>query len=721
MIKTIVFDIGHVLIGFDWKSYLNRLFAERLSAGEIAIVAKATFGSAYWQCLDSDAMEIQDAFNAMQLLAPGYESYVMEAMDKIDACGERKDYAIPWVEEMKARGLQVLYLSNCSKHLTEKLGSVIDFIPHMNGGVTSWEEKCVKPDEKIFRILFERFNLIPSECVFIDDTEVNIETARKLGMHAVLFLGYEQTHRIVNLIIEQQNVCLESNKIKDMHTIKEMCDYAAGKYADRNAFVQYRGNAEPLEITYKELAEKAKSLRAGLLAEGISGSHIAVIGETSIEWMILYLAVVSGCGVLVPIDKEHDPETIVKQINTADVEYIFCSDQCREKINDALPKCRSVKRVFRLAYSDMPKTNPQPEGIPVDPDKTCLIIYTSGTTGANKGVMLTNRNILTVICGCNMLMKYPQSSLSILPINHAYELHAHILLSMYFGTTVYINDDMKYVIRNLRKSNVEMICAVPMVAEFLADRMKKAMKNNITDTEEKIRYSVCGNLKMMICGGAALKQETEEFLNNIGIVVYTGYGMTECSPVLAVNPIERLKRGSVGRVLPTVRMRVADKNTDGYGELQVSGDSIMKGYYKDPESTAASFTEDGWFKTGDIGYIDKDEYVYIKGRKKNLIILSNGENVVPEEIEQHLYQTIPCIKECIVYADDCAPGLTAEVYLDPEYCLKNGIDNTAFKKQYIQECINDFNAHTSGYNRIYDIVVRESEFEKNSVQKIRRF
>ena len=235
-----------------------------------------------------------------------------------------------------------------------------------------------------------------------------------------------------------------------------------------------------------------------------------------------------------------------------------------------------------------------------------------------------------------------------------------------------------------------------------------------------VRHAVFGSLKFIISGGAAIKEETVAFLDNIGIRTYIGYGVTECSPVLTFNPFGRIKHGSVGRVLPTIRMRVADKNTDGYGELQVSGDSIMKGYYKDPEAAAGVFTEDGWFKTGDIGYIDEDDYVYLKGRKKNLIILSNGENVVPEEIEQLLYQAIPCIKECIVYAEDNAPGLSAEVYLDPEFCMDKGLDNAALKKQFVQTGINAYNAHTSGYKRIYDIVVRESEFEKNSVQKIRR-
>lgn len=721
MIKTAVFDIGRVLIGFDWKAYMNKLFAERLSASEIDMVADATFCSTYWRSLDRGEMETQEAFSAMKAGIPGYESYVMEAMDNLDACAERKDYAIPWITEMKAQGLQVLYLSNYSEFLSEKISYATDFITYMDGGVGSCEEKCAKPDDKIYHILFERYNLIPSECVFVDDNEANIETARKLGMNAVLFSDYEQARNEMNSVINAQNSYFESGDISHMFTVKELCDYAAVKYSDRKAFVQFAGSRISQEITFRELAVRVECLYAGMISEGLAGSHIAVIGETSVDWIALYIAAVSGGSVLVPLDKELDTETIARQINAADVDYIFCSDRCRAKLNDALQECRSVKGVFRLLYDDMPKGISQPDLIQIDPDKTCLIMYTSGTTGANKGVMLTNRNIMSMLHGACRLFRFSNSSLSVLPINHSYELHPHIMYGLYCGTTVYINDDMKYFIRNLVRSEAETTCVVPMILEFMARRMKKALQNSNPEMKEEIRHAIFGNLKMIICGGASLKQETVDYFESMGIKIYNGYGVTECSPVLTFNTSGLLKRNSVGRVLPTVRMRVADKDADGYGELQVSGFSVMKGYYKDPDATAEVFTEDGWFKTGDIGYIDEDNYVYIMGRKKNLIILSNGENVVPEEIEQQIYRAVSYIKECIVYAGSDAPGLNAEVYLDPEFCEKNGLETIALKKQFVQKDLNAFNASVSGYKRIYDIVVRESEFEKNTIHKIQRF
>ncbi len=506
-----------------------------------------------------------------------------------------------------------------------------------------------------------------------------------------------------------------------MLTVKELCDFAAAKYYDNTAFVQFEGKNNSQEITFKELARRVCCLQAGMISQGISGSHIAVIGETSIDWITLYLATVSGCGILVPIDKELDSETIVKQINATDVDYIFCSDNCRSKINNVLLECKQVKGVFRLSYDDMPKDMAQPGLIQIDPDKTCLILYTSGTTGSNKGVMLSNRNIMSMLDGTLKLLRYRKSSLSVLPIHHAYELHSHILPCLYYGTTVYINDDMKYLIKNLECSGAEMTCVVPMMLEFMVGRFKKTLKNCDMSNKEEIKHSIFGNLKMIVCGGAPLKQEMVDCLSDEGIKVCNGYGMTECSPALTINPFKRIKRGSVGKIIPTVQMRVADQNADGYGELQVLGDSVMKGYYKDPDATAKVFTEDGWFKTGDIGYIDEDNYVYIIGRKKNLIILSNGENVVPEEIERQLYKAIPYIKECVVYAKNDAHGLTTEVYLDPEFCEKNGLENITHKKQFIQNDLNIFNSHVSGYIRIYNVVVRESEFEKSTSQKIQRY
>lgn len=194
MIKTIVFDIGRVLIGFEWEDYTNRIFAGRLSDEEIDIVNKATFRSPLWNEQDIGIMDIEDIHAGMRKLAPGYEEYAQEALDRVGECVQRKDYAIPWIEEMKRLGYQVLYLSNLSDFAFSERGNSYDFITHMDGGILSWTVKCIKPDHRIYELLFERYNLRPEECVFIDDSKVNIEVAKDLGMKGIVFENYEQAH-----------------------------------------------------------------------------------------------------------------------------------------------------------------------------------------------------------------------------------------------------------------------------------------------------------------------------------------------------------------------------------------------------------------------------------------------------------------------------------------------------------------------------------------------
>ncbi len=226
---------------------------------------------------------------------------------------------------------------------------------------------------------------------------------------------------------------------------------------------------------------------------------------------------------------------------------------------------------------------------------------------------------------------------------------------------------------------------------------------------------------MIIGGGAALSQATADFLDNIGIQVYNGYGITECSPVAAVNPIRRARRFSVGRILPTADVRIVDPDEDGNGEIQLYGDNVMKGYYKAPQDTEQVFTKDGWFRTGDLGHIDKDKFLFICGRLKNLIILPNGKNVSPEEVEEALQKHIPYIKECVVYADEELGGICALIYPDPDFCKEHALTDPEQIKDFMQDDINTFNAEVPSFKRLMDYQISQSEFVKNTTHKIQRF
>ena len=576
-----------------------------------------------------------------------------------------------------------------------------------------------------------------------------------------------------------RKIFLESEAVEDMTAMYQILRYARHTYPDNIAYRQLEGKDKESSVTFLDLYRNVNALRAALLDRGITGRHIAVYGETSIEWITVYLAITTGIDVCVPIDRELPVETVVTQINFSDAEVIFTSGKSLKKLRKALSECPKVSLIVimrengELAPEKITEDNPLPENIwgvevaymkdmiarglelerkngwkevlpVIDPDATCLIIFTSGTTGANKGVMLSNRNIMGTLRGCARLLHFPGTSISVLPVNHSYELHAHLMSCIYCGTTVVINDDLKHLLKNLELYGPEMSCMVPMMLDLIARKIRNEIVRNGQQKRferavkvsnilrkfridlrkrffKELREPLGGNLDMIICGGAPLSQDTVDFFDNIGVRVYNGYGITECAPVVAVNPVKRPRKLSVGHVLPTTDVRVADPDEDGNGEIQFRGDMVMQGYYKDEESTKAVFTEDGWFRTGDVGYIDKDGYLYLCGRLKNLIILPNGKNVFPEEVEEALHERMDYIKECVVFADKDNTGIYAIFYLDRDFVRERGLDTLEQQKEFMRADIRKFNSEMPGFKRLTDYEMTDREFEKSTTKKIQRF
>lgn len=560
---------------------------------------------------------------------------------------------------------------------------------------------------------------------------------------------------------------IKPEEVEHFTSLYQILDHAKNHYPDKTAYRQFLTRNQEISFTFSQIAHNTDALRAALLNRDFAEKHCAIFGETSAEWITAYLAVVSGMGTAVPLDRELPAETLITQLDFAEAELVFCSEKGLKKLRQVLPLCESIKTVVLMRSYEVPELencfaevllmneliaegeellkNSDGQTVPaIDPDKTCVIIYTSGTTGANKGVMLSNRSIMGTLRGCARLLHYPSTSFSVLPINHSYELHAHIMSCMYCGTTVCINDDLKHLVKNLERFAPEMSCMVPVMLDLLVKRLKKqiadsgrekqfyrtlrfsnALRKAGIDRRRKLFAPVLdalgGNLRMIICGGAALKQDTADFLIGIGIDIFNGYGITECSPVAAVNPLAKIKRNSVGHILPTMDVRIEQTDENGNGEIQLKGDNVMKGYYKAPEDTAAVFTQDGWFRTGDIGRIDKDNFLYISGRLKNLIILANGKNVFPEEIEEELMKRIPYIRECVVYSDEAGTGIYALCCPDEEFIREHASDSLAAVKEYMQNDMNGFNSAMPGYKRITDFEITEKEFEKSTTHKIQRY
>ena len=559
---------------------------------------------------------------------------------------------------------------------------------------------------------------------------------------------------------------LKPEAVDRFTTVWQIMDHARRHYPQKLAYRQMENRTDESGVTFGQFAENTEALRAAMLHRGLCRQNIALLGETSQEWISVYLATVSGVGVCVPIDKELPPETMATQLKFAEVKTVFCSKGCLKKLLKILPECETVTTlvIMRgkgdetaedcsvLYLPDLLEEGRTllkekgEEALPasIDPNALCLIIYTSGTTGANKGVMLSNRNIMGTLRGCARLLHYPDVSFSVLPVNHSYELHAHIMSCMYCGTTVCINNDLKYLVKNLERFQPEMSCMVPMMLDLLVRKLKK----QIAESGEQARFDralkvskvlgwigidirrktfreilkpLGGKLRMIICGGAALSQDTADFLCAVGVEIYNGYGITECAPVAAVNPLFNARKFSVGHLLPTMEARIAEPDENGNGEIQLRGDNVMLGYYKAPEDTKKVFTEDGWFRTGDIGHIDRFGFLYLTGRLKNLIILPNGKNVSPEEIEESLMKHIAYIKECVVYAEENNSEINALCYLDPEYRAANGLDDAQQAKEHMLPDLEKFNSEMPGYKKIADFGIVDKEFEKSTTHKIQRF
>lgn len=560
---------------------------------------------------------------------------------------------------------------------------------------------------------------------------------------------------------------IKPETVNSFTTVYQIMDHARRRYPHKIAYRQMETRTDESSVTFGQFAENTEALRAAMLHRGISRQNIALLGETSQEWISVYMAVVSGVAVCVPIDKELPPETMATQLKFAEVKTVFCSKGCLRKLLKILPECETITTVvvmrgkgdetaedcetvlylpdlLREGRALLEEQGAKALPASVDPDALCVIIYTSGTTGANKGVMLSNRNIMGTLRGCARLLHYPDVSFSVLPVNHSYELHAHIMSCMYCGTTVCINNDLKYLVKNLERFQPEMSCMVPMMLDLLVRKMKKQIAESgkqaqfdramlLSKTLSKVHIDIRrrlfkevlaplgGKLRMIICGGAALSQDTADFLTAVGVDIYNGYGITECAPVAAVNPLAGPRRFSVGHLLPTMEARIADPDEDGNGEIQLKGDNVMLGYYKAPQDTAKVFTDDGWFRTGDIGHIDKYKFLYISGRLKNLIILPNGKNVSPEEIEEALMKQIPYIKECVVYAQESNAEINAIVYLDPEYRAAHGLETPEQAKAHMLPDFETFNSGMPGYKKIADFDIADTEFEKSTTHKIQRF
>ena len=558
-------------------------------------------------------------------------------------------------------------------------------------------------------------------------------------------------------------------KALNVKSLHHLLAIGATEFPSKELFLFERGGVD-YSITYSDFYSYVKSITRGFIHNGLGGKRVAVIGETSVEWIATYLATVIGGGEIVPLDASLDSEQLINFINLAECELFFYSDSWADAIEGNIEKMPGVKAFGRLTdstfaphvaqevpmqrvgkLSDFAKTGAAKIEIPIadtNTEKMCALLFTSGTTGSSKGVMLSQKNICAVLNSAYTILhqiSYDDVLLSVLPIHHTYERSCGILAPQMFGATSAINDSIKHITKNLKKYRPSVMALVPLFLEQFEKKIRSSierqgkaktfaggvklsrtlMKMHI-DARNKIfaqvREAFGGRLKYVISGAAALKPDLVQFFLDIGITVSQGYGITECAPLISVVPLDVFNPKSCGKVVDSMQVFIDKKHaSDDFGEIVVKGDNVMLGYYNNPEATDEVLVK-GWFYTGDYGYIDANNYLYITGRKKNVIVLPGGKNVFPEEIEEYL-SSVELIEECVVIGreKDGDVIVTALIYPNRTLAVEKGLKTDEEIEGAIKEEIRNINRRIAGFKQIRKVEFRAEPFEKTSTRKIKRY
>lgn len=557
--------------------------------------------------------------------------------------------------------------------------------------------------------------------------------------------------------------------------LKHMLNTSVELYADNVAFRQRFEKDKPFrEITYREALDTVNGLGTALIAHGLKGKRISVIGENCYQWATSYLAAVCGTGVVVPLDKELSAEELKQLVIEADVSAVLfakkyekmfkemmasgdtnlevlvnfsTADQCGEGVFSWESLVEEGKKLVESGDRSFIDAE-------IYADEMSVLLFTSGTTGIAKGVMLSHRNI------CEDLMSAPtilnvntwDIFFSVLPVHHTYECTCGFLMPLYKGASIAYCEGLKYIVKNLAEVQPTMILAVPLIFESLYNNIMKSVRkqgkeglvrkvlalNKVTkkiglDLNKLLLKDILkvfgGRMRVLISGGAAIDPAILQFFNDLGFISVQGYGLTECAPMAALNPDNHkyMRNSSVGHILPGMEVKIEDKNEDGVGEICLKGPNVMMGYYNMPEETA-KVIKDGWFHTGDLGYVDDEDFIYITGRKKNVIITANGKNVFPEELEYYLGRS-SMVSESMVWAQEDESGqdtvIVATIKPDMEEVEAAIGKEAAADAEQIEKLlwteVDKINESLPFFKKIKKITVRREEFEKTTGKKIKRF
>ena len=565
----------------------------------------------------------------------------------------------------------------------------------------------------------------------------------------------------------------ENRKVYEPRIVKnyrEMIEYSVKNYADKVAY-KYKKNGdlkhvEYVEKTYEQVGKDIKAFATELLNKGLENKKIVVIGNNRYEWCISYLAVTSANMIIVPLDKalpNNEIENLVirseaevaifdkkyievmkklKKDTNANLKMLICMDNIKD--NDVENFSQLLQKGKELLKND----DNRYEKVKVNPEKMSIMLFTSGTTNVPKAVMLSQKNICANLSDFASWVKlYPTDTLlSFLPIHHTFECTVTFLYGFYSGCTVAFCDGLKYIQKNLVEYKVSVFVAVPLVLETMYKKVQKAIhdqgKEKLISTMVKISNSLLkckidlrkvifkkildnlgGNIRLVLYGAAPMNKETIVGFNNFGIELVQGYGLTETSPVIAAETDKEKKPGAVGLALPSLNVKIDHPDENGEGEILVKGPSVMIGYYHNDEENQKAFI-DGWFRTGDYGYITEDGFIYVTGRKKDIIVLQNGKNVYPQEIE-FLINKLPYVTESLVYQrgkDKTDTMLCAKIVYDKDLIKEKLGEKT--EKEYqelIWEKIKEINQQLPVFKHIKKISITTEPLIKTTTQKVKRY
>ena len=554
--------------------------------------------------------------------------------------------------------------------------------------------------------------------------------------------------------------------ILEVTDLKDMLKKTGELYGDRPGYKIKVREGEYKTYTHKEIRDMINYLGTALISLGLKDKRIAVIGENRYEWELAYLSVVCGTGVIVPLDRSLPDNELEELIERSEVEAIFYSKKYEETIKTIrFSEKNKLKHLISMdtdihdegIYSEKELIEKGKELVEagnrefidakINPEEMNIMLFTSGTTSKSKVVALSHRNLVSNVMDFASVLDIDSSDriLSFLPLHHVFECTVGMLYSLYLGAQRSFCDGIRHIVENLNEYQITFSSFVPAIYESMyktimknleksgkLEAVKKLMEENRNKTmaEKKeifkdIHAVFGGNIKLFVSGAAALDPEVENAFRDWGINLCQGYGLTETSPVIGVETNENFRVGSIGKALPHIQARIDDANDEGMGELVVKGPNVMLGYYGDEEATKEVMEEDGWFHTGDLAKIDEDGYIFICGRKKSVIVLKNGKNIFPEEMEA-LVNKIEGVTESFIFGKQQSED-KEDIKINVKIIFDRAVMKEAYKaetdeeiRKVLSDKIKEINKIMPKYKAIRGMLISEEPLIKTTTNKIKR-